>query len=474
MATVYFTNNADSGDGSLRAAIAAANPGDVITYDDTAFASDYTVAISLSSLLQFTKEVTIDGRAKRIVLDGQGASRIASLSASVVLKQLDIIRGYSTSSSSGGVHATGGTSVLEKCRLCGCYSGFYGSAAYILGGSITFRDCIIAGNRTSGVQLTSAAIRTYTSCSATLVRCTAIGNTQRALSAATAGSITVQDSLVQGVENVAGVTSITPSSAGFVTPCPDTIDASTWSTDLWRTWDFRLKPTSPYLTGAAYQSGDKDLLGHDRTGSWGCFDGSWLVVGASGAETVASDAAVDWLEVASTGVLTLSGADRILTVSRGVFVETGAAITSSSRGYVVAPSASDCDAATLTNVVCCVSGADVLDVSATINEDLATITVTKTQDKAVVVEGSNDGGVSWSPCVLVENSTTLPSAKAYKFRAFDGEKFVETQVIPRTYYYVSQLPEGDFAEPSDWSLDKAGTKVCTDAPTIADGTFDCR
>ena len=172
--------------------------------------------------------------------------------------------------------------------------------------------------------------------------------------------------------------------------------------------------------------------------------------------------------------MTLSGADRILTVSRGVFVETGAEIASSSRGYVVAPSASDCDAATLTNVVCCVSGAGVLDVSATINEDLATITVTKTQDKAVVIEGSNDGGVSWSPCVLVENSTTLPSAKAYKFRVFDGEKFVETQMIARTYYYVSQLPEGDFAEPSDWSLDKAGTKVCTDAPTIADGTFDCR
>lgn len=71
MATVYFTTNADSGVGSLRAAIDIANPGDVITYDDTAFASVDTIVISLSSSLVFQKEVTIDGRAKRIVLAGK-------------------------------------------------------------------------------------------------------------------------------------------------------------------------------------------------------------------------------------------------------------------------------------------------------------------------------------------------------------------------------------------------------------------
>jgi hypothetical protein len=288
-----------------------------------------------------------------------------------------------------------------------------------------------------------------------------------------------------------------PSTCGFVAPCPDTIDPASWTNTLWQSWDFRLTPESPYLVGAeTVEAGDADLLGNPRQvgGALGAFEGSWLVVGASGAETVASDAAVDWLEVASTGVLTLSGADRILTVSRGVFVETGATVvvpqgarftitgdaligaaTISGSGYLAVPSLTDVANATIAVTVrVCEYSADVLDVSATINEDLATITVTKAQDKAVVVEGSNDGGVSWSPCVLIKNSTTLPSAKAYKFRVFDGEKFVETQVIARTYYYVSQLPVGDFAEPSDWSLDKAGTKVCTDAPTIADGTFDCR
>ena len=151
------------------------------------------------------------------------------------------------------------------------------------------------------------------------------------------------------------------------------------------------------------------------------------------------------------------------------------AATFSGSGYLATPSLSDvANAAIATTVRVCEYSAGVLAVNATIYEDLATIAVTKTQDKAVVVEGSNDGGVSWIPCVLVGGSTTLPSSKAYKFRVYDGEQFVETPMIARTYYYVSQLPEGDFTEPSDWALDKAGTKVCSDAPTIANGTFDCR
>lgn len=474
MATVYFTNNADSGDGSLRAALASAAANDVVTYADGYFDGVDEIAISLASGVSITKNVVIDARDKRIVLDGQFTTRCLGVAADLALRKVDMINGYSNTSNSAGLYVTNGNVTLDACRIRGCFSKYYGSAVYALTGSVVLNDCLIAGCREETAQVMSASVRAKSGSSVAINRSTIVGDTQRALSAETEGQIVVADSIIQGAYNVPTATSVTPSACGFVAPCPDAIAQTDWNHLLWQAWDFRLTPASPYLTGAAYQSGDKDLLGHARTGSWGCFDGSWIVVGANGSGTVSVDTTVDWLEIASTGVLTLSGADRVLTVNRGVFVETGAAIASSSRGYVVAPSASDCDAATLTAVVCCVSGAGVLDVSATINEDIATIAVTKTQDKAVVVEGSNDGGVSWSPCVLVEDSTTLTSAKAYKFRVFDGEIFVETQVIARTYYYVSQLPEGDFSEPTDWALDKGGTKICADAPTIANGTFDCR
>ena len=68
MATVYFTNNADSGDGSLRDALATAASGDVVTYSDSAFASSDEIVILLSSELapHSMRDITIDGRGKKL------------------------------------------------------------------------------------------------------------------------------------------------------------------------------------------------------------------------------------------------------------------------------------------------------------------------------------------------------------------------------------------------------------------------
>lgn len=255
----------------------------------------------------------------------------------------------------------------------------------------------------------------------------------------------------------------TPEEIGFVNPPPSaSIPVADYTEGDWESWDFRLRPTSPYLTGAAYQSGDKDLLGHDRTGSWGCFDGSWLVVGASGAETVASDAAVDWLEVASTGVLTLSGADRILTVSRGVFVETGAAIASSSRGYVVAPSASDCDAATLTNVVCCVSGAGASNFAATTTGFTWSAT---DSTKSVVLERQSNG--AWQT-VAQSAGTSYSSAltAGASVRLFDGVNFLTATVEsgpgePAPFWTITR-----------WAVAKTSGGSETDAWTVQNWIVD--
>ena len=104
MATIYFTNNADSGDGSLRGALATAASGDVVTYSDSAFALSDEIVIPLSSELVSPtyKDITIDGREKRIVLDAQGVSlllRVGTTNQSRVHNfiNIDFINGYSDS-----------------------------------------------------------------------------------------------------------------------------------------------------------------------------------------------------------------------------------------------------------------------------------------------------------------------------------------------------------------------------------------
>ena len=428
MATVYFTNNADSGDGSLRDALSTAASGDVVTYSDSAFADTDEIVIPLSSELvsPTTRDITIDGREKRIVLDAQGVSsllRAGTTNQSLVHNfiNVDFINGYSDSYRAP-VNITRVTAMFKGCRILGGTTVVMNAGINVeYEATFTMVDCLVSGCHRVGVNISNSV-----SNEVIIKRCTIVGNVIdiNVNNASTANSIT--DCLIASKTGPGSADIITtlPSTCGFVAPCPDTIDPASWNNALWQSWDFRLKPTSPYLTGAAYQSGDKDLLGHDRTGSWGCFDGSWLVVGASGAETVASGAAVGWLEVASTGVLTLSGADRILTVSRGVFVETGAAIASSSRGYVVAPSASDCDAATLTNVVCCVSGAGASDFTAT--QRLATWT---SVDPTVSVLLDKLIGGEW----LTITQTTGESFSGLfplsaSIRLFDGESFLTTTV----------------------------------------------
>ncbi len=474
MATVYFTNNADSGDGSLRAAISAAASGDVVTYSDSAFANTDDIVIPLSSVLVTPtyKDITIDGREKRIVLDGQGVSlllRAGTTNQSLVHNfiNIDFINGYSDSYKAP-VNITRVTAMFKGCRILGGKSSVSNAGIYAeYEATVTMVDCLVSGCNRTGVNIGSSG-----SNEVIIKRCTIVGNVIdiSVNNASTANSIT--DCLIASKTGPGSTDIITtlPSTCGFVAPCPDTIDPESWTNTLWQSWDFRLTPESPYLAGAeTVEAGAVDILGHDRkeNGAFGAYEGSWIIAPS----VIDANTTVDYIEALTGTTLTFTS-DCFLSIRNSAYLDS-TEITG--NGYLAVPSLSDVANATIAETVrVCEYSAGVLDVSATINEDLATIAVTKTQDKAVVVEGSNNGGVSWSPCVLVENSTTLPSAKAYKFRVFDGEKFVETQVIPRTYYYVSQLPEGDFAEPSDWSLDKAGTKVCTDAPTIADGTFDCR
>ena len=61
MSIIYFTNNADKGDGSLCAAIMSAKDGDVIRPDESVFERGSTIEILLASTLTIDKTLTLDG-----------------------------------------------------------------------------------------------------------------------------------------------------------------------------------------------------------------------------------------------------------------------------------------------------------------------------------------------------------------------------------------------------------------------------
>lgn len=82
-ADITVTSTADSGEGSLRAAVAAAAAGNIIGFDDTV--SGQTIA--LASNIPLTKELTISGD---VTLDGGGATNIFSVSEGAVVTLQDM------------------------------------------------------------------------------------------------------------------------------------------------------------------------------------------------------------------------------------------------------------------------------------------------------------------------------------------------------------------------------------------------
>ena len=438
MAIIYFTSNADSGSGTLRAAINSAESGDVIMPDPNVFTSGPIVIPISSTFLMVNKSLTIDGGDLGIELDGQQTNiACVSLSYGATYTLINCTIKRFNRQANGPVYLNNANAVVNfyRCKIVDNQNRYYG-ACYVLAGTLNLYDTIVTGNNSTYKDSATYAggIRLGANGYLNLIRSTVIYNTIANIY----GGVSRQVRTNSFIGFTAYDGNGSASSLGdieFVNP-PESATigsgANDWSEGLWRNYDFRLKPTSPYLTGAAYQTGDLDLLGHPRTGSWGCFDGSWLVVGASGAETVASAASVDWLKIASTGTLTLSGADRILTVTRGVFVVSGAAITSATRGYVVAPSASDCDAATLTNVVCCISGAGASNLSASTTGFSWSAT---DSTKTVVLEKQVSG--AWTTVAQTSGTSYSETLSAGdSVRLFDGVNFLTATVVAPVFQFA--------------------------------------
>ena len=411
MATIYFTSNADSGDGTLRDAMNNASNGDVIMPDPVAFANAGDITISLSSGLPLANVSIVGTPAQRIILDRQNSGyffRVTSSGYTMAFECVDFINGYRTTSNESPfqINSARFTGSFINCRFInntGAYSGFLRGVAAATGATLTFTNCVAWGNTHTN---SSAAASVFTFLSAadpeiTLEGCTF--DTDGEVPFTNPGAYTRTDCLFNGRNDW----QIDFSTVGFVDRSAN---------------DYRLAPGSAYLTGGTLTGAD--FLGHARTGSIGAFDGSWIVVGT--ASTVAANQTVDWLDLAASSVLTLDGQDRILTVARGVYaVGTGASVVSSTNGFVVAPSADALANATLTNVVGAVSGAGASNLAATTTGISWSAT-----DSTVSVVLQKQNGATWTTIAQTAGtsySTTLSASDVV--RLFDGVQFL-TATVP--------------------------------------------
>ena len=476
MATIYFTSNADSGSGTLRDAINSAESGDTITYDPSVFTTG-PVVISLSSYLPILPEnATLDGGSLGIVLDGQnnsmsGYSAVRGTGTLTVIN-LTVKRYKVTTNSPIFVNTASSTYVFKRCKFVDNTGVWYG-VMRVNKGAIELYDCLLTGNQATGSNSTHGGLSVNTDGTATAiaVRSTICGNVY--------GNVSGTSHLTRSGTFI-GLTppeidGTAPEEIGFVNPPPSAaIPKGEYTEGDWESWDFRLKPTSPYLTGASYQAGDKDLLGHDRTGSWGCYDGSWLVVPANGTATISSDTTVDYAEIGSGATVNFTNAN--LTVTKNADIDTST-FASSSTAYLAVPSGTYFNLSTFTNVVHCTYGGGVTAVSGSVDLRTCTFSVTKTGTETVdCIEYRTEEDTSWSKIVnLTDSSTTFSTVtdKGFYLRAYDGVNFVTSSWIPRTYYYKGNATSGSFTTSSDWAMNAQKTLTCNAAPSIKEGTFHC-
>lgn len=406
MATVYFTNNSDSGDGSLRAAIESASAGDTIAPDpNVAWNGD--IEIALSSALS-SKSIVLTGSAsRRIILNAQGATRFYNVSTSLnmTFQHVDFKGGarndaapiYISKINSGDAWS------FDSCRFyggSGNYSGAIQLATANTAGTVEFINCVAFNNSataTYGASVVYVAAASLASVSIT--GCT-FGRGAKPAKGGSGGSVVVSNSLLDG-ENAVDF-----ASAGFA-------DATNY--------DFRLTASSPYLTGGATTG--VDFLGHARSGSVGAFDGSWLVVAASGSTTLASNTTVDYLEVGAGATVTFSGENRILAAKKGATIGAASFVAAAdSTGYLATPTGTSTSSATLTGVKTATYGANVTAFSATCVEGTVSFSIAKTNAVAVLLE--KQSGSTWTTVSTdATNSTTDSIAATTVYRTFDGATF---------------------------------------------------
>jgi predicted outer membrane repeat protein len=144
---ITVTSVADSGEGSLRAAIAAAQDGDIIQFDGSL--ANQTIA--LSGDIAISKNIEVDGSgAANLAISGNRASRIFSAGGGVnfAVKNLAIVDGKTDGKGGGIWLRDSGTAItVVNCRFENNEAGVGGAIQIGYGGRATVLNSQFNGNK---------------------------------------------------------------------------------------------------------------------------------------------------------------------------------------------------------------------------------------------------------------------------------------------------------------------------------------
>ena len=468
MSTIYFTTTANTGNGSLRKAIADAAPGDVVEPDPTVFGAGELVAITTSSYLTVTKSLSLRAGKSRVRLlqtNPQTTSAIVLTNDADYfnLTDFDVVGRLTLSGCE--------ENTLTRCRVYGNAVKTHGVYTQT-GKTIVMNDCLVTGWLGRGFHNGANG-------STTINRSTIAGNVQPIFNGS-GTTYSATDSIVDPV----------CSRVGFVAPPPDALDDS--AALPWEDWDLRLTPTSPYATGATSAADEYDAegvaRGRDVEGStvyaqgayelvvadyyqasassesfndpndWttdptrttppesitsGVFyldenavwrdappEGSTLIVAGRRVETFGADLALARLESGRDSTLVFSGEDRVVRAN-DARLGTGTTLAASpgSSGYLAVPAGVDVSGATRVGVAVSGLGAGLTSFSAASQRPgRATLSWTAQDGSETVRLERREGAGSW-----VEVAAAVPGSSGFyeaatpngraTFRAFDGEVF---------------------------------------------------
>ncbi len=187
-------NTGDSGQGSLRQAIANANAlagDDTLTFDSALFGSPQTITLTTGSLNAGGngRVIIAGGGADVLTISGNLADRVfmtTSSTADLTLYGLTVING-SASGNGGGVYVNGGTlTVIEAVIAGNTASASGGGVASSSGSTVRVINSSISGNTANG---SAAAGGVDSAGSLTLTNTTISGNSVSTTNAANAGGL---------------------------------------------------------------------------------------------------------------------------------------------------------------------------------------------------------------------------------------------------------------------------------------------